>query len=177
MRLERICQRCLGYMLDNELVGWLKCQACSFMKKKGISMITMQEVLMGRVKFEDLSEELQTNGNELVKRLNLFRAEYGHPMYVSSGYRSAEINAKDGGSKTSAHLTLQACDFVDTDGKLFEFIKKDPKILERCDLYMEDAQWSPNWIHLQSRKASKRIFIPSNTSAKDESRKIEEDQS
>lgn len=135
-------------------------------------MIKMDEVLMGRVKLEDLPEEIQKNGEDLLIKLNKFRAEYGKPMYVTSGYRSEEDNKRAGGGSKSAHLTLQACDFADADGKLFEFIKSDPAILERCELYMEDAQWSPTWIHLQNRTASKRIFIPSNTPPKDTSRKI-----
>ena len=160
MQHERICEHCLSYMLNNELRGWLKCPGCSFMKKELNSMISLDEVLMGRVKFEDLPEEIQKNGEDLLIKLNKFRKEYGNPMYVTSGYRSEEDNKRAGGGSKSAHLTLQACDFADADGKLFEFIKKDPTILERCDLYMEDAQFTKSWIHLQNRPASKRIFLP-----------------
>ncbi len=158
--IEKICEVCLAFMIDDTLQGWLKCLCCGFMKKKEKSMITMTELLMGREKFENLPEEIQKNGQDLLEKLNKFRQEYGQPMYVSSGYRRPEDNNAAGGSKKSAHMTLQACDFKDADGKLFEFIKKDPSILDRCDLYMEDPQWTGSWIHLQSRKASKRIFLP-----------------
>lgn len=168
---EKICPICLCYMLDDALIGWMRCSSCGYMTKKESSMITIQELLMGRAKFEELPEELQRNAEELLRRLNMFRKEFGRPMYVSSGYRSPEINKSAGGGPKSAHLTLEACDFRD-NGELFEFIKKDPSILDRLDLYMEDPQWSPTWIHLQSRPASKRIFIPSNTPPKDPSRKI-----
>lgn len=123
-------------------------------------MIKMDEVLMGRAKLDELPEDIQKNGEDLLKKLNKFRTEFGNPMYVTSGYRPADINKAIGGGSKSAHMTLQACDFRDNDGKLFEFIKKDPSILERCDLYMEDPQYTPTWIHLQNRKASKRIFLP-----------------
>jgi len=169
---ERTCDLCLSYMILKDIPGWLKCPSCGFHKKEELSMITMRELLMGRAKFEDLPEEIQKNGQVLLERLNKFRAEYGKPMYVSSGYRPPAANAAAGGAIGSAHLTLQACDFRDADGKLFEFIKSDPTILDRCDLYMEDARWSPVWIHMQVRPASKRIFIPSNTPPKDPSRKI-----
>ena len=169
---EKICPHCLSYMSDSELLGWMRCPACSFMIKKVKSMITMQELLMNRVKFEDLPADIQANGKDLLEKLNKFRKEYGQPMYVVSGYRRPEDNAATNGAKLSAHLSLQACDFKDSDGKLFEFIKKDPKVLDRCDLYMEDAQWTPNWIHLQNRKASTRIFIPNQSLPKDIKRKI-----
>lgn len=123
-------------------------------------MISMQEVLMGRAKLEDLSDELKANGQELLRRLNLFRTEYGTPMIVSSGYRPANQNTQAGGAKQSAHMSLQACDFIDKDGKLFDFIKANPDILEKCDLYMEDPRWTKNWIHLQSRPTNERIFLP-----------------
>lgn len=160
MHIERICEKCLSYMLLTELVGWLKCPACSFMKKENKSMITAEEVLMGRAKQEDLTDELKANLEKLLEALNKFRKEYGSPMYVSSGYRPAELNKTIGGGSKSAHMSLQACDFRDTDGKLFEFIKKDPDILERCGLYLEDPRWTVGWIHLQCRKASRRIFLP-----------------
>lgn len=125
-------------------------------------MITMQEILMGRANFLDLPEDIQKNGEVLLTALNQFRKEYGKPMYVSSGYRSPFINQNTkGASKTSAHMSLQACDFKD-NGELFEFIKKDPAVLERCNLYMEDPRWTPTWIHLQIRKpaSGNRIFLP-----------------
>lgn len=170
---ERICPTCLSYMTNAKLEGWLKCPSCGFMRKESMSKITMDELLMGKIKLEELSEEHQENARELLRRLNLFREEFNKPMYVTSGYRSPETNNAVGGSKKSSHMTLQACDFRDTDGKLFEFIKKDPKILERCDLYLEDPQWTPSWVHLQSRPASQRIFIPyANKPALDTKRKI-----
>lgn len=158
---EKICPTCLSYMNDDSLRGWMRCPSCAFMKKKATSMITSEEVLMGRATFDDLSDELKSNLNELLTALNLFRKEYGKPMYVTSGYRPASINsATPGASKKSAHMTLQACDFNDASGDIFEFIKNDPSVLERCGLYMENPGWTPTWIHLQVRSASKRIFLP-----------------
>lgn len=160
MLIERICPTCLSYMQIDQLKGWLRCTSCGYMKKEGNSIITLTEILMNRANFLDLPEELQKNGNELLEALNKFRAEFGKPMYVTSGYRSASVNnATEGASKRSSHMSLQACDFRD-NGELFEFIKNDPAVLERCGLYMEDPRWSPTWIHLQTRPTSKRIFLP-----------------
>lgn len=149
-------------MYHHELPGWLKCPACGNMLKESKSMISMAELLQGRAKFEDLPDELQKNGNDLLIKLNKFRAEYGIPMVVSSGYRRPEDNAAANGAKGSAHMSLQAGDFKDADGKIKDFIAKDPAILDRCDLYMEDPKWTSTWVHLQNRptKSGKRVFIP-----------------
>ena len=161
MSSERICKVCLSYMYLDKLVGWLRCPSCGFMKKEAKSMISQQE-LMGDNKWEELTPELQANAEELLKRVNIFREKYGIPMYVNSGYRSVEHNASIKGAKDSAHCECQAIDFKDSDGKLFEFIKNNPKILEECDLYMENPGWTGTWIHLQSRAipSGHRVFIP-----------------
>jgi hypothetical protein len=146
---------------DPNNLGWLKCLSCDFKKKGKNSMITIKE-LLGDVKLEDLPEDYRKNAEELLRRVNLFRKEYGQPMYVTSGYRSPEHNAKIGGSKASAHMSCQAIDFRDGDKKLKEFIAKDPAILEKCDLYMEHPDATLTWIHLQSRptKSGNRVFKP-----------------
>lgn len=159
--LERICQTCKAYMYLHELQGWLKCPSCGNMIKEGKSMISLKE-LLGDNKLEDLTPEMQANATELLRRVNLFRAEYGKPMYVTSGYRSPEHNAKIGGAKSSSHMSCQALDFRDGDKKLKEFIANDPAILERCDLYMEHPDHTETWVHLSSRKTASgnRIFKP-----------------
>lgn len=158
---EQTCEKCLAWMLHDKYIGWLKCLSCSFMKKGSKSMISLQE-LMDNNKYENLSDELKKNSEELLKRVNLFRTEYGKPMYVVSGYRTPEHNTEIKGAKNSAHCQCQAIDFKDVDGKLKEFIVKDPEILVRCDLYMEHPDSTPSWVHLQSRVISSgnRIFKP-----------------
>lgn len=44
--------------------------------------------------------------------LDSVREEYGYPIKVNSGFRSAEVNAKVGGAKNSAHLEGLAADIV-----------------------------------------------------------------
>lgn len=46
--------------------------------------------------------------------LDSVREEYGYPIKVNSGFRSAEVNAKVGGVKNSAHLEGLAADIVPT---------------------------------------------------------------
>lgn len=158
---ERICSTCLSYMYMVELKGWLKCPSCGFMKKELKSMISLKE-LLGDNKLEDLSTELQANATDLLERLNKFRAIYGIPMYVTSGYRTPEHNAAIGGAKDSSHTTCQACDFKDYDNKLKDYIAANPNILIECDLYQEDPVTTTTWVHLQSRviPSGNRVFKP-----------------
>ena len=160
--MERICPICLAYMyLDINMIGWMRCPSCGYMKKELKSMITMKE-LLGDTKIDDLTDELKKNAAELLMRVNKFRTEYGKPMYVTSGYRTPEHNIKIGGSKNSAHCKCQAVDFKDGDGELKKFIAADLDILVRCDLYMEDPNVTTTWIHLSSRStvSGKRVFKP-----------------
>lgn len=43
--------------------------------------------------------------DELLRKLNLARYYYGHPMFVNSGCRCEKHNKKEGGSPTSSHIT------------------------------------------------------------------------
>jgi len=123
-------------------------------------MITREEILMKRDAEYPLSKELESNLVRLLEKLNKFRAAYGKPMFVSSGYRPGKYNKSAGGAKNSCHLTCEACDFKDSDGKLKQFIKDNPKVLEECDLYQEHPDSTPTWVHLQTRPTKNRVFKP-----------------
>lgn len=160
MQHEQICPICLAWMLDDQ-PGWLKCLGCCNQIKRKNSMISMKE-LLNDIKFEELTPELQTNANDLLVKINQFRSIYGIPMYVNSGYRTPEHNVEIGGAKNSAHCTCQAMDFRDEDNAIKEWILKDPSVLEKCELYMENPDKTKTWVHLQSRiiKSGNRIFNP-----------------
>lgn len=113
---------------------------------------------MGRDKEYPLTPELEANLDILWKRLNEFRQAYGKSLVVSSGFRPGKYNSKAGGAKNSAHLSCQAVDFRDGDGKIKEWVLANQQILEQCDLYMEDPTKTITWIHLQSRPTNNRIF-------------------
>jgi len=81
------------------------------------------------------------------------RDYFGVPIHVSSGYRSAALNKKIGGSKTSQHMKGEAMD-IDMDGtntgvtnvQVFNFI--------RANLIFDQLIWefgnstSPDWVHV-----------------------------
>lgn len=120
--------------------------------------ITRAEVLMGRDTEFPLDDTKEINLSLLLISVNKLRDLYGKPMYVSSGYRPGHYNKSAGGSPKSAHLTCEAVDFKDEDGKLKQFCTK--KILEECGLYIEHPDNTPTWCHLQTRTTKNRIFKP-----------------
>lgn len=122
--------------------------------------ISVTEYLMGRSKLEDLDEKQQTNMRNLLDTINGLLAEFGSKRKVNSGYRRPVDNAACGGSPRSAHLTCEAVDLEDKDGKLKAFCTSE--VLEKWDLYMEHPSKSPSWCHLQTRpvRSGNRIFYP-----------------
>jgi hypothetical protein len=81
------------------------------------------------------------------------REHFGVPIYISSGYRSKELNAKIGGSATSQHCKGQAIDIdMDnsangvTNANVFNFIKDN--------LPFDQLIWefgnedNPDWVHV-----------------------------
>ncbi len=130
-------------------------------------MITKEEVLMGRVKYEDLTPELQANLDKLVDALNVVRTAYNQIMRVSSGYRSPAKNAAIGGSKKSYHMQCLACDFKDSDGKLDEWLLENQDLLEENGLWQENPGDTTGWAHLDlgtrdttKKREHKRVFKP-----------------
>lgn len=120
---------------------------------------------MGREKSNPLTPEMEQNLVKLLEGLNKFRAIYGKPMKVSSGYRPEAFNVKAGGAKKSNHMVCLACDFVDIHSSLDIFCVANQDILEKCGLYLEHPKWTKTWCHLQVVKpaSGKRIFVPQAT--------------
>jgi zinc D-Ala-D-Ala carboxypeptidase len=57
---------------------------------------------------EEVVQNLVTLCNTILEPL---RMRLGKPIIITSGYRSPEVNALIGGSRTSQHMTGQAADF------------------------------------------------------------------
>lgn len=125
-------------------------------------MICLKEYLMGRIKPEELSPELRANAEELLRRVNIIRAQYGKPMKVSSGYRSPAQNAAAGGAKKSNHMICKAIDIADPNRELQAWLLQNVELLEKVGLWCEDFDYSPSWAHLQivAPKSGKRFFKP-----------------
>ena len=92
------------------------------------------------------------------------REGLNNPIYVSSGYRSEELNeAIKGSSKTSQHMRGEALDLdADvyggvTNADIFYFIKDN---LEFDQLIWEyGTKDNPNWVHVSFREGNNRGSI------------------
>lgn len=67
------------------------------------------------------------------------------PIIVTSGYRSPKVNKAVGGSRTSAHLTGHAVDFICPGyGRPIDICHKLVSSLVRFDQLIEEG----NWVHI-----------------------------
>ena len=79
------------------------------------------------------------------------REHFNVPIRISSGYRSKELNAKIGGSKSSQHCKGQAID-IDMDGtsitnrQIFDYIKDNLPFDQLIYEFGDDN--NPNWVHV-----------------------------
>lgn len=118
---------------------------------------------MGRDSKYQLPQQVVVNAAKLLDKVNPLLQEFGEVRRCSSGWRPAELNAKvPGAAKTSKHITGDAIDLEDRDGKLKEWCVFNQDKLEALGLYMEDPAATPTWVHLQQLppKSGKRIFKP-----------------
>lgn len=84
--------------------------------------------------------------------LEPIREHFDHPIFISSGYRSKELNAKTkGASKTSQHSTGEAVD-IDMDGsevtnaEIFNYIKDNLPFDQL--IWEHGTKQNPDWVHV-----------------------------
>ncbi len=137
-------------------------------------MITLTGYWMGRdSKYRaECTEEIQTNADETVRRVNLLLtlAEKDGIVrsMVSSGWRPPAVN--DGtanAAKRSSHLLALAVDVQDLNRELAQWCVNNKSLLVDCQLWMEDPRWTPTWVHLQTvpPNSGKLVYIPSSKPA------------
>ena len=87
--------------------------------------------------------------------INIFqplREAFGCPIYVSSGYRSAELNTAIGGSSRSQHVEGRALDLdADvyggcTNAQIFNWIKENLEFDQLIWEFGDDD--NPDWVHV-----------------------------
>ena len=134
-------------------------------------MISMSELLKG-AKLEDQSDEVQTELQTLLDRVNQVRSEYAKPMTVTSGLRSMADHKRIYAAKgitdeakipmKSKHLFGKAVDISDPKQELQAWCLANEAKLAEIGLWMEDFSATPNWVHFQSEppKSGKRWFLP-----------------
>jgi zinc D-Ala-D-Ala carboxypeptidase len=115
-------------------------------KRKGISNVPTPE---HKKNMEVLAEKV----------FQPIRDHFKTPIYISSGYRSKELNKEIRGSQTSQHSTGEAID-IDMDGsgtvtnkQIFEYIKNN---LDFDQLIWEfGSKNNPDWVHVSFKAVGK----------------------
>jgi uncharacterized protein YcbK (DUF882 family) len=123
-------------------------------------MITLHDYLMGRDKTHPVSQEQLRNAADLLSRVNYLLGMLRMVRRVTSGYRPAQINASVGGSQRSTHLLCMGIDIEDRGRELSQVLMQNVRYLEEVNLYMEHPDFTPSWVHLDTRKRQNRIFKP-----------------
>ena len=89
------------------------------------------------------------------------RKHFGKPIFISSGYRSKDLNTAIGGALSSQHCSGEAID-IDMDGSngevtnrmVFDFIKNK---LDFDQLIWEfGTDFNPDWVHVSYTKGKNR---------------------
>lgn len=141
-------------------------------------MITLDDYWMGRdARYPHAMTDLvRANATLLLGRVNLLLSwayvEHVTPAldahtgtHVASGWRPKAINeATSNAAAASKHLTGQGIDLRDNGTRdLARWCLNNLDALEEIGLWMEDPQWTPSWVHLQSVPpgSRRRVYCPS----------------
>jgi zinc D-Ala-D-Ala carboxypeptidase len=89
------------------------------------------------------------------------RKHFAKPIFISSGYRSAELNKAIGGAASSQHCSGEAID-IDMDGRpggvtnkmVFDFIKDNLNFDQLIWEFGTDA--NPDWVHVSYESTGKQ---------------------
>jgi hypothetical protein len=89
------------------------------------------------------------------------RNHFGKPIFISSGYRSAELNKAIGGAASSQHCQGEAID-IDMDGRpggvtnkmVFDFIKENLNFDQLIWEFGTEA--NPDWVHVSYESTGKQ---------------------
>ena len=114
------------------------------------------------LKLANIPNATQLNNLRLVCT-NVFdkvREHFGKPIGISSGFRSVELNAKIGGSKTSQHCEGKALDIVGDifggiNNKLLFFYIKENCIFDQL-IWEFGSENAPDWVHVSYNEGKNR---------------------
>lgn len=131
-------------------------------------MITLEAFWKGRdVQYvKELTDEIRDAAVVTVAKANRLLSLSGFQSFdkVNSGWRPRSVNdATSNAAGNSRHIYGQAVDIADPDRYLAAWCIRNVDVLEEIGLWMENPQWTPTWVHLQTLppKSGNRIYIPS----------------
>lgn len=120
-------------------------------KRNGISNMPTEEHIAN---FKELAEHI----------FEPIRGFFRQPIFISSGYRSKELNAKIGGAITSQHSFGQAID-IDMDGTINGVTNADIFNYIKDKLPFDQLIWefgndkNPDWVHVSySNRHRKQVL-------------------
>jgi hypothetical protein len=128
-------------------------------------MITLQDYYMGRevIYSKDLTEGVVQRATLLLPKIDAILKAFGEERKVNSGWRPKQLQMKiNPKAPNSKHITGDAIDLEDRDGKFKLWCVAHEDVLESLGLHMEHPKATPTWVHLQqvAPKSGKVIFIP-----------------
>lgn len=100
------------------------------------------------------------------------REHFDKPIFISSGYRSAELNKAIGGSLSSQHCSGEAID-IDMDGtditnkQIFDYIKDNLTFDQAIAEYPENGHI--DWVHVSfaaNRSQRKQVLVAKKVNGK-----------
>ena len=122
---------------------------------KNLSLAEVTKSLTAKRLGIDNTPDEWTTENLRQLAINVFqplRSAFGTPIYVSSGYRSAELNTAIGGSRRSQHVEGRALD-LDADvyggcsnAQIFNWIKENVDF-DQLIWEFGDSD-NPDWVHV-----------------------------
>ena len=112
---------------------------------------TSQTAVRKKIANVPSQRELLAMKNVGTKVFDKVRTHFGKPLYVSSFFRSAALNAAVGGSKTSQHAKGEAIDidgdpFGVSNKEIYEYIKDNLEFDQLIWEYGNDSE--PAWVHV-----------------------------
>lgn len=120
--------------------------------------MTVEEINNHRLK---LTSKQRIQVQELARIVSLLEEAYESPFLVTSGVRDIELQKIiNPHNMNSAHLTGDAVDVSDVDGKIYSFCISNVDLMIKLGLWFEMRTYCPRWTHMQTRPAQRRFFVP-----------------
>ena len=99
---------------------------------------------------------VRANIIELIKNLQVLRDEVNRPIYITSGYRSPEHNAKVKGAKNSQHVQGTAVDLKVQGLKPKEVAPIIERLIKEGKMKQGGIGIYPSWVHYDIRGTKAR---------------------
>lgn len=127
--------------------------------KEGTKSVTADRLGINNIPDEDVLATMKVTCKCIFEPI---REHFNQPIYISSFYRSPELNTAIGGSKNSQHCKGEALDIDDvfgtvTNADIFNYIKERLDFDQLIWEFGDDQ--NPAWVHVSYRLGNNRRRI------------------